>query len=93
MGKSTTDLIDVKSFKLSAYTDITGGMLQAVEYLNEKNPGRKTILVFSDLREDLRARIPLTERLALRTWGEVAPQRCGDRRIGTKGPAASPPAG
>ena len=28
-------------------------MLQAVEYLNEKDPGRKTILVFSDLEEDL----------------------------------------
>ena len=36
-----------------AYTDITGGVLQAVEYLNEKDPGRKTILVFSDLEEDL----------------------------------------
>ena len=39
-------------------------MLQAVEYLNEKNPGRKTILVFSDLEEDLQddyvRDIPLT---------------------------------
>lgn len=34
-------------------TDITGGMLQAVEFLNEKAPGRKTIFLFSDLKEDL----------------------------------------
>lgn len=34
-------------------TDITGGLLQAVEFLNEKEPGRKTILLFSDLKEDL----------------------------------------
>jgi hypothetical protein len=35
------------------YTDITGGLLQAVEFLNEKAPGRKTIFIFSDLKEDL----------------------------------------
>jgi hypothetical protein len=39
----------------SSYTDITGGLLQAVEFLNEKQPGRKTILIFSDLKEDLDA--------------------------------------
>ena len=37
----------------SPYTDITGGLLQAVEYLNEKGTGRKKILIFSDLKEDL----------------------------------------
>jgi hypothetical protein len=37
----------------SQYTDITGGLLQAVEYLNEKQPGRKTIFIFSDLKEDI----------------------------------------
>lgn len=37
----------------SPYTDISGGLLQAVEFLNEKNPGRKTVLIFSDLKEDL----------------------------------------
>jgi hypothetical protein len=36
-------------------TDITGGLLQAVEFLNEKEPGRKTIFLFSDLKEDLQA--------------------------------------
>ena len=35
------------------YTDITGGLLQAVEFLNEKQTGRKTILIFSDLEQDL----------------------------------------
>ena len=37
----------------SPYTDISGGVLQAVEYLNEKGTGNKTILIFSDLKEDL----------------------------------------
>jgi hypothetical protein len=56
-----TFLKDVKS---SSYTDITGGILQAVEYLNETGAGHKTILIFSDLKEELRegyvrAEIPL----------------------------------
>ena len=37
----------------SQYTDITGGILQAVEYLNETGSGNKYILIFSDLKEDL----------------------------------------
>jgi len=45
----------VGSVRSSPYTDITGGVLQAIEYLNEKNPGNKTILIFSDLKEDLDA--------------------------------------
>ena len=43
----------VKEVKPSAYTDISGGILQAIEYLNEKEPGKKTILIFSDLKEEL----------------------------------------
>jgi hypothetical protein len=43
-----------KSVKPAAYTDITGGILQAVEYLNEKGTGKKTILIFSDLKEELK---------------------------------------
>jgi hypothetical protein len=43
-----------KGVKGSAYTDISGGMLQAVEYLNEAGPGKKTILIFSDLKEDIK---------------------------------------
>jgi len=44
----------VKSVKPSSYTDITGGMLQAIEYLNEAGVGKKTILIFSDLKEELK---------------------------------------
>jgi len=44
----------VKSVKGSAYTDITGGILQGIEFLNERAPGKKTILIFSDLKEELR---------------------------------------
>ena len=45
----------VESAEPSPYTDITGGLLQAVEFLNEKDTGKKTILIFSDLKEDLEA--------------------------------------
>ena len=37
----------------SAYTDITGGVLQAAEFLNETRAGRKTIVIFSDMQEEL----------------------------------------
>ena len=43
----------VENAQPAAYTDITGGLLQAVEFLNEKGTGNKTILIFSDLKEDL----------------------------------------
>ena len=43
----------VAKVKGSAYTDITGGVLQAVEYLNETGAGNKHILIFSDLKEEL----------------------------------------
>ncbi len=39
--------------KGSAYTDITGGIIQAAEFLNEANPGTKTILIFSDMQQEL----------------------------------------
>ncbi|MGI9292139.1 MAG: VWA domain-containing protein [Gammaproteobacteria bacterium] len=42
-----------ESEKSSPYTDITGGLLQAIEFLNEKDSGRKTIFIFSDLKQDL----------------------------------------
>jgi len=44
----------VAQVKGSPYTDITGGVLQAVEYLNETGAGRKTILIFSDMEEELK---------------------------------------
>ena len=39
--------------KGSRYTDITGGIIQAAEYLNETQAGRKTIVIFSDMQEEL----------------------------------------
>lgn len=44
----------VETAEPAPYTDITGGLLQAVEFLNEKGTGNKTILIFSDLAEDLK---------------------------------------
>jgi hypothetical protein len=51
--RTTVDKM-VKTVSPSPYTDITGGLLQAAEYLNERHPGKKTILIFSDLKEDLK---------------------------------------
>lgn len=42
-----------KDAKGSRYTDITGGMLLAAEFLNESQAGRKTIVIFSDMQEEL----------------------------------------
>jgi hypothetical protein len=43
----------VAKVKSSSYTDISGGILQAIEYLNEASAGQKYILIFSDLKEEL----------------------------------------
>lgn len=43
----------VTTVKGSPYTDISGGILQAIEYLNEAESGKKYILIFSDLKEEL----------------------------------------
>ena len=37
----------------SQYTDITGGMIQAAQFLNETGAGTKTIIIFSDMQEEL----------------------------------------
>ncbi|MFT5082847.1 MAG: hypothetical protein ACI9Y1_000882 [Lentisphaeria bacterium] len=42
----------VKSVNSRDYTDISGGVLQATEYLNEASVGHKTILIYSDLKEE-----------------------------------------
>ena len=42
-----------KGIKGSAYTDITGGLIQGAEFLNETGAGLKTILIFSDMQEEL----------------------------------------
>ncbi len=43
----------VSSVAGSSHTDISGGLLQAVEYLNEAGSGQKFVLIFSDLKEEL----------------------------------------
>jgi hypothetical protein len=45
----------VISVESSPYTDITGGVIQAVEFLEETGAGKRRILIFSDLKEDLPA--------------------------------------
>jgi hypothetical protein len=37
----------------STYTDITGGLIQGAMFLNETHAGKKTILIFSDMQEEL----------------------------------------
>ena len=44
----------IKSVKPAQYTDITGGILQGSEFLIEKGVGRKTIVIYSDLQEELK---------------------------------------
>jgi len=43
----------LKTVKGSRYTDITGGLLQGAEFLNETGAGTKTIVVFSDMQEEI----------------------------------------
>lgn len=43
----------IDTVKSSAYTDISGGLLLAKEYLTETGADKKVILVFSDMQEEL----------------------------------------
>jgi len=43
----------VETIKSSSYTDISGGILQAIEFLNASRTGKKYILIISDLKEEL----------------------------------------
>ena len=43
----------VRTSRGSAYTDITGGLIQGALFLNETGAGKKTILIFSDMQEEL----------------------------------------
>ena len=43
----------VRKVKGSQYTDISGGLLQAIEYLNEVGTAEKIVLIYSDLKEEL----------------------------------------
>ncbi len=42
-----------KKGKGSKYTDISGGVIQAAEFLKETGAGRKTIIIYSDMQEEL----------------------------------------
>jgi len=50
--RDTTDAF-LKRVKPTRYTDITGGLMQGAEFLNETGAGTKTIVVFSDMQEEL----------------------------------------
>jgi len=43
----------VSEVKSSTYTDISGGMLQAIDYLEETGAGNRHIFVFSDMKEEI----------------------------------------
>ena len=43
----------VGSVQSSPHTDISGGLLQGIEFLNEARVGQRNILIYSDLQEDL----------------------------------------
>lgn len=43
----------ISTVKSSEYTDISGGLLQAIDFLNKAEVGSKYIYIFSDLKEDL----------------------------------------
>jgi len=62
----------VKTVKGSAYTDITGGILQGIEFLNEAGTGHNTILIFSDLKEELRKGYKRDIPLSLAGYSVVA---------------------
>lgn len=51
--KASIDRFVADTRQGSRHTDITGGMLQASEYLDETGAGEKYVLIFSDLEEDL----------------------------------------
>lgn len=43
----------VSEVQSSPHTDISGGLLQGIEFLNEARVGQRNILIYSDLQEDL----------------------------------------
>jgi hypothetical protein len=42
-----------KEVRGSSHTDITGGLIQAAEFLAETGAGNRTVIVFSDMQEEL----------------------------------------
>ena len=43
----------LKDVQPTSHTDITGGLIQGAEFLNETGAGTKTVIIFSDMQEDL----------------------------------------
>lgn len=43
----------VNEVRSSPHTDISGGLLQGIEFLKEARVGKRSILIYSDLQEDL----------------------------------------
>src|SRR6202165_3397021 len=43
----------LKTVQGTRYTDITGGLIQGAGFLNETGAGTKTIVIFSDMQEEL----------------------------------------
>ncbi len=43
----------ISQVQSSAYTDISGGLLLASEYLNETGANKKIVMIFSDMKEEL----------------------------------------
>src|SRR3982751_3720964 len=68
------DAIDgfTKTAKGSSYTDITGGLIQGAMFLNETGAGKKTILIFSDMQEELDKATVRTFPIDLRSIRVVA---------------------
>lgn len=62
----------IKKVKGSAYTDITGGILQGIEFLNEAATGHNTILIYSDLKEELRKGYKRDIPLSVNNYSVVA---------------------
>lgn len=56
----------------SPFTDITGGLLQATEWLDERDPAKKTVLIFSDMQEELEEGYTRDIQLNLRDYEVVA---------------------
>ena len=48
---NTNSLLTVKN--IVKHFDISGGLLQGIEYLNEARVGNKIIMIYSDLKEEL----------------------------------------
>lgn len=62
----------IKTVKGSAYTDITGGILQGIEFLNEAGTGHNTILIYSDLKEELKKGYKRDIPLSVNNYAVVA---------------------